>query len=80
MIRIKLNGEFREVKTGANLLVLLDELNLPTDGIAVAVNDRVIPRKDYIETHLQDSDQVEIIHAVGGGETNETFHDTRDTR
>lgn len=80
MIRIKLNGEFREVKTGANLLVLLDELNLPQDGIAVAVNDRVIPRKDYLETQLQDSDQVEIIHAVGGGKTNKTFHDTRDTR
>ena len=79
MIRIKLNGEFRQIKPDANLLVLLDELNLPQDGLAIAVNDRVIPRKDYLETHLRDADQVEIIHAVGGGATFERFHDTRNT-
>ena len=79
MIRIKLNGEFREIKPGANLKILLDELNLPLDGLAVAINDMVIPRKDYLETQLRDADHVEIIHAVGGGATNAAFHDTRDT-
>ena len=67
MIRFRLNGEIREARDSLSLRELLSELNLPEVGVAVAVNDAVIPRGDHPATILRDNDVVEIIHAVGGG-------------
>ena len=36
-------------------------------GIAVAVNEHVIPRSRWQEHHIQPGDRVEIIHALMGG-------------
>lgn len=36
-------------------------------GIAVAVNDRVVPRAAWATTHLAPGDRVEVLHAIAGG-------------
>lgn len=36
-------------------------------GIAVAVNDEVVPRADWPECRLEAGDRVEIVTAVQGG-------------
>lgn len=36
-------------------------------GIAVAVNDRVVPRAAWSSTHLAPGDRVEVLQAVAGG-------------
>jgi sulfur carrier protein len=48
---------------------LLDRLGLGSvsSGIAVAVNNEVVPRARWSETVLQDGDAVEIVRAVAGG-------------
>ena len=70
-MRIKLNGEFREIRDSLNVKKLLDELNLPTDGVAVAINEEVVPRANYAGRDFREDDVVEIIHAVGGGSMNQ---------
>jgi len=66
-VRLTINGEDREVKTGGNVETLLAELDISGAHIAVAVNLQVVPRSHYRETDLHEGDKVEIVHAVGGG-------------
>ena len=58
----------KEVETGAtNLSQLSQELNLPAAGIAVAVNNRMIPRTEWDPHPLAEGDKVIVIKAVCGG-------------
>ncbi len=68
MIRIRLNGEEREVPA-ATVAELVASLGLDprARGTAVAVNENVVPRARWEETPLAPGDAVEVIHAVGGG-------------
>ncbi|MBQ8224096.1 MAG: sulfur carrier protein ThiS [Bacteroides sp.] len=58
----------KEVETGAaTLSQLSQELNLPAAGIAVAVNNRIIPRTEWDAHPLAEGDKVIVIKAVCGG-------------
>lgn len=50
-----------------NLAQLAAELDLPQKGVAVAVNNRMIPRTDWEATALAENDNVVIIKAACGG-------------
>jgi len=65
--RIRLNGKDHTVADGATIAELLDELKLPPEGVAVAVNETVVARADHARARIREGDTVEIIHAVGGG-------------
>ncbi len=62
-----LNGESREVPSGLNLDEVLRHLSLPTQRIAVEVNRMVVRRSEWINTEINEKDQIEIVHFVGGG-------------
>lgn len=49
------------------LQTLLEKEGLVKPGIAVAINNKVVPRKDWSLTPLQDDMKLTIIHAVCGG-------------
>jgi sulfur carrier protein len=66
-MRMTINGAERDVDDGATIATLLAGLDLRRDGIAVAVNDDVVPRTDHAAHQLRDGDRVEIIVAVAGG-------------
>ncbi|MBO9699996.1 MAG: sulfur carrier protein ThiS [Sporocytophaga sp.] len=47
---------------------LLDQLNIKeSKGVAVAINDRVLPKKHWASQTLKDQDKVTIIRATQGG-------------
>ena len=66
---LKVNGENKSVEAGATLAELIDKLGIARDarGIAVAVNDAVIPQPSWHKKSLADGDTIEIIRAVQGG-------------
>lgn len=65
-MKLKVNDQ--EVETGAiNLLELSQEFELPSAGVAVAVNQRMIPRTEWKVFTLNDGDNILIIKAVCGG-------------
>ncbi len=66
-IQITLNGEARSIDSGLSVDGLLSELGLSRERIAVELNRRVVPRKDWDARILLDEDRVEIVHFVGGG-------------
>lgn len=64
---IRINGVNKDVPTGTTVASLLQRLCIAPTGVAVAVNRVVVPRTRHNKQALHEEDQVEIIHAVGGG-------------
>lgn len=64
---IELNGEQRHIAPNTTLGGLLDELGVPRDGVAIAIDGEVVPRTLHDQTVLIRGMRVEIIRAVGGG-------------
>jgi thiamine biosynthesis protein ThiS len=67
MIQIRLNGQAKKIPPELNLGDLLDQLKLNPMQVAVAKNLEVIVRSELEQTTMEDGDEVEIFHAVGGG-------------
>lgn len=66
-VKIRLNGEAREVKPGMSVLQLVTELELNPKGVAVERNLEIVPKSLHGETLLQEGDSLEIVEFVGGG-------------
>ena len=68
-MKIRVNGEKKEVRLNINVYDLLVTLELEQvqAGIAVAVDREVIPKAVWQETKLRENSDVEIIRAVQGG-------------
>ena len=65
---MKLKVNDKEVETGATTLSQFSqEQNLPTSGIAIAVNQRMVPRTEWDSYALNEGDNILIIKAVCGG-------------
>jgi sulfur carrier protein len=65
-MKIKVNGEEREVPEGANVLALLADAKLKPQTVAVEVNKRLVRTEKYSQP-LKAGDEVEIVTFVGGG-------------
>ena len=68
MVQVTINREsfaLPDPGTLADVLPLLD-ISRP-DGIAIAVNDNVIPRGEWESYKLQTADKVFVIRATQGG-------------
>lgn len=63
---IIVNGEQRPWPQLRPLVDFLTELKLPPQ-VAVAINDRIVPRSRHAETVVNPGDRIEIVHPVGGG-------------
>ncbi len=66
-MELTINGEKREIKESRNLADLVKELDIQAPHFAMALNQQVVPRSKYDSTSIKENDQVEIVHAVGGG-------------
>ena len=66
-MRLLVNGKEHDTAANVTVAALLDTLALRRDGIAVALNDDVVPRGEHATRTLNDGDRLEIIVAVAGG-------------
>ncbi|PAU81671.1 sulfur carrier protein ThiS [Halovibrio salipaludis] len=66
-MNIILNGEKTEVGETASIQTLIERLELTGRRIAVEVNEEIVPRSEHDSRQLAPGDQVEIVHAIGGG-------------
>lgn len=66
-MRIQLNGEPLELPDGATVEALLVHLELVGRRVAVELNLDIVPRSQHAATALNEGDQVEVVHAIGGG-------------
>jgi len=66
-MKVFINGETKEIFVRFNLLELLREFSLPSERIAIELNQTVIRKKDWENILINDADRIEIVHFVGGG-------------
>ncbi len=80
-MKVRVNGREREVIERATVADLLADLGLAAseEGVAVAVNDEVVPRRQWREHRLAETDAVEVVQAVQGG-AEETSEDASEDR
>ncbi|WP_082594541.1 sulfur carrier protein ThiS [Sphingomonas sp. Root710] len=67
-IQIRVNGEHRRVVDGLTIAALAEELGLDPAKIAVERNLEVVPRSTLGQVRVEDGDELEIVHFVGGGD------------
>ncbi|HCJ29103.1 MAG TPA: sulfur carrier protein ThiS [Pseudomonas sp.] len=66
-MHIQLNGERYELPDGQSVADLLQRLELTGRRLAVELNRDIVPRSQHAATVLAEGDQVEVVHAIGGG-------------
>lgn len=68
-MELKINGERFEATTAKTLAAVLADKGYAVDrtGIAVAVNDAVVPRQEWTAYPLDEGDRIEVIQATQGG-------------
>ncbi|MBZ0204027.1 MAG: sulfur carrier protein ThiS [Ignavibacteria bacterium] len=68
-MKISVNGVVKEFDVNASMVDIVNvELNgKEPKGIAVALNDTILPKSKWSETILKENDRIEIVHAVQGG-------------
>ncbi|WP_082545678.1 MULTISPECIES: sulfur carrier protein ThiS [unclassified Sphingomonas] len=67
-IQVRINGEHRRIIGGMTIADLALELGLEPTKVAVERNLEVVPRSTLGQVLLEDGDDLEIVHFVGGGD------------
>ena len=65
-MKIKVNGDDREISPGETIRALLARYKLTPDKVAIELNRRLLRGEKY-DIPLNDGDEVEIVTFVGGG-------------
>jgi thiazole synthase len=72
-ISIRVNGEHRRVFAGISFADLANELGLDPARVAVERNLEIVPRSTLADVTVEDGDEIEIVHFVGGGDHADTW-------
>lgn len=66
-MKITVNGAERETDEGASVARVVAAVTDRPSGVAVALNDQVVPRGDWASTIVREADRIEVLTAVQGG-------------
>lgn len=66
-MNIKVNGELMVLPDGSSVADLIGQMELQGRRIAVELNLEIVPRSEHAQTSLKDGDELEVVHAIGGG-------------
>ncbi|MEE9364449.1 MAG: sulfur carrier protein ThiS [Cellulophaga sp.] len=67
MITIKVNEQEKQFQKTTTLQEALVQLKIALNGIAIAINQDIIPKNDWANTRLNNNDTILIIKATQGG-------------
>lgn len=66
-MNVTVNGDTKALDDGATIADLIRLLALEGKRIAVELNMEIVPRSEHAVTILHQGDNLEIVHAIGGG-------------
>lgn len=66
-MRVTVNGDAREIGADATVATLVADLLDRIEGVAVAVNEELVPRSLWRVVELKSEDRVEVLTASQGG-------------
>ena len=66
-IKIKINGKIKSINQDSTLSVVLNNLKIPLNKVAIELNEEIIDKKKINKIKLNKNDKIEIVHFIGGG-------------
>ncbi len=67
-MNILLNDQQVQLEKSLSLEMLFQQFNIKTKtGVAVAVNEMIVPKKDWSSHHVNENDKILVITATQGG-------------
>jgi len=66
-LSVRINGEHRRVAGGTSIAEMINLIGLDPARVAVERNLEIVPRSTLAEVCVEDGDDYEIVHFVGGG-------------
>lgn len=68
-MKLQINGEEKTFDSPHpfTLATMVESLGMKPDRVAIELNRDIVPRDRWAETTLNDGDELELVHFVGGG-------------
>ena len=66
-IKIRINGKIKSIFQDSNLSILLKNLKIPLNKVAIELNEEIVDKKKISKIKLKKNDKIEIVHFIGGG-------------
>jgi sulfur carrier protein len=66
-MKVYVNENIVELDDQSNIEQLLAILESPLKGSAIAINQKIISRSEWINHYLKENDQVSLFQAIAGG-------------
>ncbi|OWZ82825.1 sulfur carrier protein ThiS [Natranaerobius trueperi] len=66
-MKLKINGEIKEVHQSITVNKLLEDLQVKPEGKIIVINQEILQKDNWEEYQLCENDEIEIITMVGGG-------------
>ena len=66
-IKIKLNGKEKQIPENLKIDKLINVLKIPIKNVAIELNQEILNKKKLHKIKLKKSDNIEIVHFIGGG-------------
>lgn len=66
-MQIRFNDEPMRCVTGLSVAALLRQLNQLKPGVALALNEQILPRERWEEKLVQDGDRILLFQVIAGG-------------
>lgn len=64
---MKLNGITITLNQSCTITALLTQHHYPVQQVAVELNDKIVPKREFDITFVTDEDTIEVVSFVGGG-------------
>ena len=66
-IKIKVNGKKIIFDNNASIEKLTKKLKIPLNKVAIELNKKILNKKKMSKIKLNNNDNIEIVHFIGGG-------------
>ena len=66
-MNVVINNKQQIIRDNTNLQELIAHLNIQSKGIAIAINNDIVTKSNWIKTQLKEKDSITIITATQGG-------------
>ena len=66
-IKIKVNGKKVIFNKNETIETLIKKLKIPLNKVAIELNKKILNKKKMSKIKLNNNDNIEIVHFIGGG-------------
>ena len=66
-IKIKINGKIKSIIQDSYLSIVLKNLKIPLNKVAIELNEEIVDKKKINKIKLNKNDKIEVVHFIGGG-------------